>query len=164
MNTYKTSSFFDEANQRIVRKPIGNTSSTFSGIEPYGVVLPSNINVFSSLAERISALENPEVMEQVKQILLHLYLSLKKANTLKTLNNYLSRVNLVQQDDKAALLEWSFQDFRVGFTLEPEKDESSYFVVSQDKDAGSFMADIQKLGTDISRPIGRIVEYVLENT
>jgi hypothetical protein len=143
---------------------LGNTSNSYSGINPYGTVLPSNINVFSALTEKISGLENPAVTEQVKQILLYLYLSLQRAYRFKPIGNYLSRMNLVQQEDKAALLEWSFQDFRVGFTLEPVQTESSFFVVSQDKRAGALMADTQKLDSNISMSVDKIVEYVLENT
>ena len=164
MSNGKTSGFLNNANERVITKTISNTANSFSGAEPYGTVLPFNINVFSILAEGITDLENSVVKEQVKQVLLHLYLSLQKAHKKKNLNNYLSRINLVQQGDMAALLEWSFQDFRVGFTLESDKTESSYFLVSQDKNAGSFIIDTHKLDTDVSRSVDRIVEYVLENT
>jgi hypothetical protein len=70
----------------------------------------------------------------------------------------------VQQEDKTALLEWNFQDFRVGFTLEPNKAESSYFVVSQDKNTGVFKTSTQRLDADSYRSVDRIVDYVLENT
>jgi len=162
--SYKTSAFSNEANERITRKTIGNTSNSFSGAEPYGTMLPSNINIFSSLAESIIGLEDPSVKEQAEQVLLYLYLSLRRACKQKILSNYLSRINLVQQEDKAALMEWNFQDFRIGFTLESNKDESSYFVVSQNKNTGSFMTDTQKLDTTVSRSVEKIVEYVLENT
>jgi len=161
INSYKTSA---TASARVVRATIENTTSTFSAKESYGTVLPTNIDVFSGLTQKVTGLDNSEVALQVKQVILCLYLSLQKAHRKKSLSNYLSRINIVQQEDKAALLEWSFQDFRVGFTLEPEKSESGYFVVSQDKSAGSFMTDTQKLDDNISRTVDSIVEYVLENT
>jgi len=145
------------------RQPIYTTNS-FAGTDPYGTVLPSNLNVFSNLAASIAELEDTEVEKQVRRVLSSLYMSLQKASRRKNINNYLSRLNLIQQEDKAALLEWSFQDFRVSFTLEPDKNESSYFYVSQDKSTGSFKADTQKLDADISRVVDKIVEYVLENT
>lgn len=160
----KTSASINSAIGKEVRPAIANTTSSFASTDPYGTVLPSNLNVFSNLAASIAELEDTVVAEQVRRVLSCLYLSLQRASRRKTINNYLSRINLIQQGDKAALVEWSFQDFRVGFTLEPEKKESSYFVVSQDKSAGSFMADTQKLDDDISRSVDKIVEYVLENT
>lgn len=160
----KTSAFLNEANEKTIRTTIGNTSNSYATTEPYGMVLPSNIDVFSSLTTSFLSLEDTEVVKQVREVLLNLYLSLRKAGKHKPISNYLSRMNLVQQEDKAALLEWNFQDFRVGFTLEPDRTESSYFVVSQNKNAGSFMADTQKLDTDVFRLVDKIVEYVLENT
>lgn len=160
----KTSASINATIGKEVRQAINNTTSSFASTDPYGTVLPSNLNVFSSLTASIAALEDAAVAEQVKHVLTNLYLSLQRASRRKSINNYLSRINLIQQSDKAALLEWSFQDFRVGFTLEPNKNESSYFVVSQDKIAGSFMADTQKLDDGISNSVDKIVEYVLENT
>jgi len=150
-------------NNITVYAAVDNTINSFANAAPYGVVLPFNINVFSSLKTSVSDLEDAAVAEQVGKVLSNLYFSLQKASRQKIPNKYLSRINLVQQEGKAALLEWNFQDFRVGFTLEPDKNESSYFVVSQDKTAGSFMADTQKLD-DISWSVDKLVEYVLENT
>jgi hypothetical protein len=164
MSNDKTSGFYNEDNQNVVWRAIGKTSGSASGIEPYMVVLPSNINVFSSVSEKVADLEDKVVSEQVNQTLLCLYLSLQKANKWRGLNNYLSRLNLVQQEDKAALLEWNFQDFRVGFALEPEKSESSYYIVSQDKEMGFLETEMQKFDADISCSVDKIVEYVLENT
>jgi hypothetical protein len=140
------------------------STGSYSFTEPYGTILPTNLDVFSGIAEKIAALENADVAEQVSRVTQHLYLSLKKAYKLRRPGNYLSRMNLVQQDDKAALLEWSFQDFRIGFTLEPERADSSFFVVSQDRSVDAFSAETQKLDKDISTSVDRIVEYVLENT
>lgn len=164
MNNDRTNGFFNDTIQKVDRKTESKTSDSVLGIEPYSIILPANINVFSGLSDKFARLENREVMQQVALVILYLYQSLQEAYKYGALNNYLSRMNLIQQDDKAALLEWNFQDFRVGFTLEPIKTESSYFMVSQDKSTSSFRADTQKLDADISRSIGKIVTYVLENT
>jgi len=162
----KTSVFLDESRKTISGKIIGdNTANSFSGMVLYGTALPSNINVFSNLTDGMIGLEDAGVREQVKQVLSYLYLSLLWAHKQKTLNScFLSRVNIVQQSDKSALLEWSFQDFRVGFTLESNSTESSYFIISQNKNTGSLIVDTQKLNVDVSKSIDKIVKYVLENT
>ena len=160
----RTSAFLNRANEKITMNAIGNTSNSCSDADPYGTELPSNINVFSNLTEDITRLEDSSVKDQVMKVLFFLYLSLRRAFKQKTLSNYLSRINLIQQEDKAALIEWNFQDFRVGFILERNKSESSYFMVSQDKSTNSFMTDSQKLDTDTSVPVEMIVKYVLDNT
>ena len=160
----RTSGFFDETNNRSTRTANNNTSNSYSDLKPYATVLPSNMDVFSNLSAKMSALENASVFEQVKQVLQHLYLSLQKANEDKPMSNYLSRINLVQQDDKSALLEWNFQDFRAGFALEPIPSESRFFIVSQDKSIGSFTTEIQRLDLNNLSSIDTLVGYVLENT
>jgi hypothetical protein len=168
MNNFQTnitSAFFNGKNEEIVRAAVvDNTSNSYTTSEPYGAVLPKNIDVFSGLTTSILNIEDPEVAKQVKQVLLGLYLSLQSAIKHKEFSNYLSRIHLVQQDDHTALLEWNFQNFRVGFRLEPDKAESSCFVVSQDNDAGSYMANTWKLDSDPFPLVDRIVKYVLENT
>jgi hypothetical protein len=161
---YRTSSFLNETNKNIKQITIDITSNSYEDNTPYGTVLPSNINVFSSLAARLLTIENQDVIQQVKQTLLYIYRALQKANVQRKINNYLSRINLVQQQDMAALLEWNFENFRVGFTLEPNRDESSYYIISQDNSIEAFQVDTQKINPDFSRPVEKIVKYVLENT
>lgn len=147
-----------------VRSMVNHTSNSLVNVEPYAVPLPFNINIFSNLKVNLSELENSVVAEQVKQVLVKLYHALKRENEQKIIDNYLSRLNLVQQENKAALLEWNFQDFRVGFALEPDKRQSSYFIVSQDKTSESFTMDAQMLNPELSHSVDRIVDYVLGNT
>jgi hypothetical protein len=164
MKDDKTSDFLNKDNQALVNESVGNTSTSFSGIDPYIIELPANINIFESLTDSISTLTDDEVIKQTRQVLGRLYFSLQRKSKNKALDNYLSRINLVQREDNSILLEWNFQDFRIGFTIEPQKDESAFFIIAQDKNKGSFSADAQKLNTDSFTPIDEIVGYVLENT
>lgn len=159
-----TSAFVDDLNKHSIIVNWSKTTNSYSGIEPYKTVLPSNIDVFSRIYNNILKLEDPEVTKQVQQVLLNLYLSLQKISKHQPIENYLSRINLVQQDDKTALLEWNFEDFRIGFNFELDKNDSSYFIVSQDKSTGHFSADTQKISADLLGVVEKIVEYVLENT
>jgi hypothetical protein len=162
--TLKTGDFLRSARRTDVPNAVNNTTTSLVNSDPYRSVLPANIDVFSSLKTDLASLEDTNVFEQVQQVLSALYLALQTANKRRLLKNYLSRISLLQQEDKAVLLEWNFHDFRVGLTLEPNKNESSFFIVSRDKVAGSFNADTQILGASIMRSVGIIVDYVLENT
>lgn len=35
-------------------------------------------------------------------------------------------------EDNSALIEWNFEDFRIGFSIEPDKEESGWYLVSND--------------------------------
>jgi hypothetical protein len=164
MRNEKTSGFLNEANQCTARKAVGNTSNSLSETTPYRTALPLGVDIFSGLAGSQLSLYDNVVSGQVRRILTYLYLLLQELSKSQVITNYLSRLNLVCQEDGSALLEWNFQDFRVGFTLEPNEDESSFFVVSQDKNKDLFSADTQKLDVNNYVLINKIVGYVLENT
>jgi hypothetical protein len=123
--------------------------------------LPLNANVFSSLTTDYLAFESAEVVDQLETVLKSLHRALQNAHKDHPIDHHLSRVNLVQLEDKSALLEWNFQDFRVGISLEPNRAESSYYIVSQDKSTGALMTDTQKLDHGFSTPVNKMVRFVL---
>jgi hypothetical protein len=140
------------------------TTDSFSLNTSYRMKLPSNIDVLSKLSEAVVSLSNADVKKHTFDVLNMLNSSLREINNYSNLSNYLSRINVIEQIDSAALIEWSFQNFRVGFSIEPDMNESSYFIVSEDKSTGSFIADTKKVGSEIDAAIEKIVEYVIRNT
>ena len=140
------------------------TTDSFSINTSYQIKLPSNIDVLSRLYETVASLSNPDVKKYTINVLDTLNKSLLNINNYNNLSNYLSKLNVIEQTDLSALIEWNFQNFRVGFSIEPDLNESSYFIVSEDKSIGSFVADTKKVGSEINIAIEKIVEYVIRNT
>jgi len=186
--SYKTSAFSNETYERSVKNVIYDTPTSTSISFPavkyknvtqledpsaecqanyilYDMPLPSNINVFSKVKKNITQLKDPSVKQQADYILSNIYLLLQNAyKRRKCLSNRLPQINIVQQEDNSALMEWSFQNFRIGFMLESDKAYSCYFVVSQGENDNLFMPPAQKLDVDTPRSVKEIVEYVLRNT
>ena len=160
----KTSAYLNESNANVKQINVNNTSNSYLNTNIYPVMLPLNVDVFSSLSKSIITLEDEEVAKQVKKILSCLYLSLKKAINNKSISNYLPRLHLTQQDDMSALIEWNFQNFRIGFILDTNKDENYFFMISQNKIMNSYKSDLQKLDVDNFVYMDEIIKYVLENT
>jgi hypothetical protein len=74
-------------------------------IEPYYIHFSSNIDIFSSIKNvDLTDFDDDKVVEQVKQVLLHIYLTLKHASKRRPIRNYLSRISLVRQEDEAAIV------------------------------------------------------------
>ena len=140
------------------------TTDSFSINTSYQIKLPSNIDVFSRLSKTVASLSNPDVKKHTINILDTLNKSLQNINNYKNIPNYLSKLNVIEQSDLAALIEWNFQNFRVGFSIEPDLNESSYFIVSEDKSIGSFVAETKKVGSEITIAVEKILEYVIRNT
>jgi hypothetical protein len=121
--------------------------------------------VFTRLSKAVDSLSNIDVKNYTITILEALNKALQNINNYnKNISKYLSKLNVIEQADLAALIEWNFQNFRVGFSVESDLSESSYFIVSEDKSMGSFNANSQKIGLDKDIAIEKILEFVLENT
>ena len=141
------------------------TRSSYSFENVYTTKLPSNIDIFSKLSENVNSLTNESVKKQILHILgtiSHILQEIVMYNN--NISNYLSRMNIVEQNDFSALIEWNFHKFRLGFLIETDETESSYYIISEDKSTGSFIAETKKVGTDIDIVTAKIVEYVLKNT
>lgn len=141
------------------------TNDSFSINTSYHIKLPSNIDVFTRLSKAVDSLSNIDVKNYTITILEALNKALQNINNYnKNISNYLSKLNVIEQADLAALIEWNFQNFRVGFSVEPDLNESSYFIVSEDKNIGSFKANSEKVGLDKDIAIEKILDFVLKNT
>ncbi|MCL1804083.1 MAG: hypothetical protein FWG30_10730 [Eubacteriaceae bacterium] len=160
----KTSAFLSEMTHPTINVISNTTSSSYNNAMQYCTLLPSNLNVFANVADGIGKLEDHGVAMQVQKVLSNLYTALQAASSNQIIDNHLSLLHLAQQDDRSALVEWNFQDFRIGFSIELDKDESSYYVVTQDRDLKAFEMGTYKLESNNSSTFEKIVEFVLGNT
>jgi hypothetical protein len=110
--------------------------STSSGFDPqcdYQNILPDKINVFRKL--NLDLLES--VDSQIKQnviVFLQSFVEVivNNQNSLRTVGNLPSLI-ISLLEDASLLIEWGFKDFKIGFSFEPKEDESSWYIVTNDK-------------------------------
>lgn len=140
------------------------TSDSYSMLSSYQTLLPHNIDVFSVITDALQTLTNPTVKDETIVFLGRVNAYLQTVSLTSHATNYLSKLNLIEQDDGVVLIEWNFQNFRIGFLIEPKNEESSYYIISEDKEIGSFMAETRRIGRRYDEVIEKIVRYVLENT
>lgn len=154
---------YAQSNKANYQMPMQTSDSYL--LEPlYQTRLPSNMDVFVKITDALCALTNSIVKNETEEILQRIYKYIKVFNWNNNMTNYLSKLNVTEQDDNSALIEWNFQNFRAGFSIEPIIEESSYYIISEDKSIGSFMADTKKVGLNYDEAVEKIVKYVLENT
>lgn len=67
------------------------------------------------------------------------------------------------QEDGSVLLEWRSKDFRLGFTIEPESDQSGWYLVSKEGlgDAGASGPMGTLESTESRDRVRRLVQYVI---
>lgn len=75
---------------------------------------------------------------------------------------HLPPLHAFNADDESLLIEWIFRDFRVGFTLEPEREESGWYLVSN-KNLGEISASGYISSIDAKRLVLWLFNFVLTN-
>ena len=145
-------------------KQLPTQTSTLSNNYFYMQKLPTNIDVLSKVYTSINSLSDKSVKNYSINLLNLIYLSLSKANDSGNITNYLSRLYFSEQEDKSALIEWNFENFRIGFSVEPNVEESSYYFVSQDRELGRFTTDTRRINNNAEMIVDALVNYVLGNT
>jgi hypothetical protein len=130
----------------------------------YQAALPTNINVIAKAVELIPSIKNSVVQKQTIKVLSVLNSSLLEAAGDTDIANRLPMMHLVEREDQSILLEWNFESFRIGFAIETQPEDSNYFIISEDKDAGSFSAETYRFRNNYEEIIKKIAYYTIRNT
>jgi hypothetical protein len=141
------------------------TGTTGTGLDSsYNVNLPSSMNIFTAMSKvfSIKTIADPFVRAKVLQILNALNEAIVSIPNINNVENYLSKLQIVAQEDKSFLIEWNFQKFRIGFVVCKPVEDSYYFFVFQDE--GSFASKSEKIENNVVKLAGEAVRYVIENT
>jgi hypothetical protein len=160
LQTSKTSPFINETGKIFSYKTSNNTPTSRDNTDLVYAALPYNIDIFEEITENLLALEGSVVINQTYQILKYFYSALQKANENTIICNYIPRLHVVQQENKSVLIEWDFQNVRLGFVLEPVESESYFYTVFQDNE-GSFSSDTRRLNNNVPQIISNMVKCVL---
>jgi hypothetical protein len=139
-------------------------ASSFLAPNFYKLKLPYNIDIFSNIKENNIAIDDSNIIDSINKVLLKLYIILFNISYKYKIDNYLPRIHLVQQDDKSALIEWNFQDFRVGFGIETSEEDCYYFIVMGDKNKQSIETITQKIDINNYEFFIKLITFILVRT
>jgi len=157
----------DESNQNTFFKKIvtifDNSPSLNSDFE-YQLVSTVNVSIFSHVTDSLNALSDNNVKEQVLNIISSLRNLLTDLMLQGSFTNYLAKLHITEQEDKTALLEWNFEKFRFGFSIDPDSSKSGYYLVSNDDGTSDFCMNAGKIGSRSYAIVEKMVKYALENT
>lgn len=129
----------------------------------YSVAFPSNFDVFDGINVKLQEVDDEEVSQNTEQFINKFNSELQRINSYYDFQNALPRFSLLHDDDGSVCLEWPFPDYRIGFVIDKNIDESSWFLVANKK-----MEELWTSGQlNIEKPempIRKILKYVLENS
>lgn len=100
-----------------------------------------------------------ELVKEAQEILEELKNRLSKVE----INGNLAFIDVFESDDESILIEWIFDKYRIGINIEPDKEESGWFLVS-DKSAGGINALGYLENTNIDWLVNWLVCFVENGT
>ena len=92
----------------------------------------------------VDKIENQVVIKQAEEILTDIENALDFYQQKGIDVSYLPSLIAIEFDDGSLLIEWVFDDFHLGFSIEPSPDESSWYIVSNEKLNNIFTSDYFK--------------------
>lgn len=143
-----------------------NNSEKFTvnqkSVEGYFYDMPDNIKVFSNVIEYLSNIDSKNIKGFITELIKSFQEVLIKEYNEKYIYNHLPKMKIEEQDD-SIFLEWIFKDFRIGFSIEDEIDESTWYIITNVN-----LEEFTKSGyinkKNYCDIVFKIIKYVLENT
>lgn len=129
----------------------------------YFNIFPHDFNIFREVKLDASHIPNDQVRKITTQFLNVFQRVLILNRNIIENAGYLPPLKIQYLEDSSVLMEWIFNDFRTGFSIEPIVSESSWYLVSNRKlDEENFGGQL-----DLSKAeplLSNILSFVLKNT
>lgn len=113
--------------------------------------------------EVLQQTEDADIASQAKEILLILQRTITTCYHGFTFDQ-LPSLHAVNVEDGSTLIEWIFDDFRIGFSVEKERDESSWYLVSSKKITEMNAYGYISSGNEFEKLIMWLLYFVITHT
>lgn len=125
----------------------------------------TTINVYrliESALSKLDKLQASEIISEGRNLLTTLVETIRRTNTPYYDSINLPELQVLINEDGSLVIEWPFDDFRVGFTIEKNKDESGWYLVTTKK-LGFINASGYFLDIDRRKLLDWLVNFVTTN-
>lgn len=100
----------------------------------FPVYMPNNVypSFLRAIYSSLNDIGNEQVCSDIRDIIktiLNIALSLQNEKLIEII---FQKMHLFSVEDGSALLEWIFEDYRIGFGIEPDREESSWYLVTKE--------------------------------
>lgn len=131
----------------------------------YNFKLPSNVDIFSNINIKDISFKNEKIKENLEYFMDIFRKTIEDYCINHSISNKLNKLTISQDEDGAAIIGWSYNDFRISFSFEINEEESSYSIVTDDKITGEYSSRSGLLNKEKYNSILiQIIKFVLENT
>ena len=125
--------------------------------------LPSSLNVLANAPDTIRRIADPEKRRDVVTFLLSIQNALLTNRFILDRIGTFSPLRINLNEDDSILIEWIFRDFRIGFSLETDRSQSNWYLVSNQN---LNQVDLSGLlsSQDIEELLTSLIAFVISNT
>ena len=167
------SSYIQETDSRIVFQlppeislpfPVEQKDETIgSQTASHFLPLPIDHNIIRPAWKIMWQIKNQKIANEARRVLELIQETIATFQHLRFDLGYLPELQAFKVDDGSILIEWIFDDFRIGFSIEPDVQESSWYLVSS-KNLGEISASGYISGTDIKNLILWLINFVISHS
>ena len=144
--------------------PVEQKNETLGGqIASQFLPLPVDHNLIRPAWKAVWLTENQEIANEARRVLLVIQETITTFQHFRFDLSYLPELRAFNVDDGSILIEWIFDDFRVGFSIGPDMQESSWYLVSS-KNLGEISASGYIPKTDIKDLILWLINFVISHS
>jgi hypothetical protein len=111
----------------------------------------------------VRQIHNKQIAKEAKKLLLNVQDIINSFQQFGIDLSHLPPLQAFLPDDGSILIEWIFPDFRIGFSLEPNLDDSGWYLVSNKK-LGEISASGYVSGIDLKNLILWLLNFVLTHS
>ncbi len=140
-----------------------NENETFGLKSRLYLFSPSENRLVKSALQTIRDTTNKKIADESRNLLL---LIQKIVVSLQHLNfdiAYLPPLTAVNVEDNSVLIEWTFRDFRIGFTIEDNREDSGWYLVSNRK-LGEILASGSIANIDLEKHLLWLLNFVFSHS
>lgn len=131
---YSTSS--NNTTTGVLKEPQILYSKSISGRDFYSEYFDiplSDVNFIANVSRNIPAIQDANVKNSTISLIIKILKLVTLYFNQHNESKFLPALNFNQLEDKSVLMEWIFKDFRIGFSIEPNPEESSWYLISNNK-------------------------------
>ena len=142
------------------------SQATFAGLasEPHFMPLMIECDLVKPALEIVQQIENENIVNQARGILLILQKTITTFHYYGFPFSHLPNLEAFNLEDGSTLVEWIFDDFRIGFSVESDKDESSWYLVSSKKLREINASGYIPSGNEFEKLILWLLNFVISHT
>jgi hypothetical protein len=149
-----------EINYRFSNRP---ANETIGSIRQHYVPLPVGSDVLGVARELTLRIDNKDIARRARKLLSSIQEIISIFQKVRLDLSYIPPLRAFEADDGSVLFEWSFRDYRIGFSIEPDPQESGWYLITN-QNLGEISAAGHISGVNLQTLIIWLFSFIIMNS